>query len=428
MTERYERRLSRRVALAIATLALALCVRTAAASEYDGDPEAARPFDQQARDAYQAENFAEAARLFEQAYEAYHHPEFIFNAGQSFRRAGQYDRAAAAYRRHVQESGEAAPIAYFNIGDCLRQGDGDLIESIRAYQEYLNHDLTSDLAAHARIAIATGLPYERHNTQDVEQVREAYDRAMELYREPGQERQAAESLVQSAERLHIGEFLYDASGIYQIEQMWTEAARTYQRYLETPNPRPGAWVDMAECLLMSGDDAGARRAAQHYMGIMNRGPRWEDASEIVQATVVGEDPPSADDRRRAAEAFQRATLHYRRGEVDEALREFRAAYQLSRDRAAQFNVGMCLTSARNWAEAARHWTEYAGGGRFDRDAVAHLFAAQAYLGQGNTDEARHHLQAYIDRADERDLPNEAADRRWAEGMLRDAGRAAATDE
>ncbi len=407
----------------VAALALGLLWSGAAlASGYEGDPDAARPLNEQAARAYQAEDFAEAARLFGETYEAYQHPEFLFNAGQCYRRADQYEQAVAVYRRHVREAREPSPIAYLHIGDCLLLQGGHLIEAVRAFQQYLDYDLTSEHAAHARIAIGTGLPYERHNPQLVQQVQDHYERAMELYAEPGQERQTAEHLIQGYESLHTGEFLYNAAGVYHMEQMWSNAAEAYRRYLRTPNPRPGAWVDLASCLYMAGDDEGARRAAHRYQSAVNRGPRWEEASDIIRATAGGDDAPSAGDRQSAAEAFQRGEQHYGRGELDEALREFRTAYQLAGDRAAQFNIGMCHTSARNWAEAAQHWSEYAQDGDQGADAVAHLFAAQACLEQDNADEARRHLQAYVQRADEHDLPNEAADRRWAEGMLRDAER------
>ena len=412
----------RKVALLLLP-ALVFGVCFASASEFRGDPEAARPLDEQARHAYESEEFGEAGRLFEQAYEAYERPEFLFNSGQCHRRADQHEQAAAAFRRYLSVAPEPAPIAFLHFADCSRQANGDLIEAIRAYQQYLDHDLMSEHAAHARIAIATGLPYERHDPDTVEQVRDHYNRAMELYAEPGQERQTAEWLIQGYERLHIGEFLYNAAGVYEIEQMWSDAARTYRRYLETPNPRPGAWVDLARCLYMAGDDEGARRAAHSYQSALDRGPRWQEATEIIQATAVAGDAPTAGNRQAAAEAFRRGEQHYDRGELDEALRAFRDAYEFTRDRTSLFNIGMCHTSARNWAEAARHWSEYAQGGDQGVDAVAHLLAAQAYLQRGNADEARRHLQAYVQRADEQDLPNEAADRQWAEGMGRDAGRA-----
>ena len=417
----------RRSRVYVAALALGLLWSGAAlAVEYEGDPRAARPLNQQAVQAYQAENFAEAARLFGETYEVYQHPEFLYNQAQCYRRANQHRQALEVYQRYLRECREPSANVHLHIGDChmhLSQGD----QAIRAYRRYLDNEIVGPGAAHARLALATAQPCEEHDMQVVEEVEQVYAQALRTARNPRRTGEAAQSLIQASGRLGIHDFLFCAGGMYQMDRMWSEAAQAFRSYLATPHPRPEAWVDLASCLLMDGDAAGARQAAQRYLRLEPQGEYAEDAQAIVGSRGGGEGEggdggPSAADRARADEIVRDAERLYRERQYRQAIARYRAANAIVPSRANLFNICMCYTSAEDWPNAALQWEEYLRGGDQGNDAVGHVFAAQAYYNSTSYREAIRHAEAYIALAREHELPAEIPNLRYIEGLMRDTAR------
>jgi tetratricopeptide (TPR) repeat protein len=404
-------------------LALAL-VWLGAASAVEGDPEAARPINERAVAAYQAGNFVEAAQLFEQTYQAYQHPEFLYNQAQCLRRAGQNEQALAAYQRYVQAGGPAA-VAHIQIGECLT-ALGRRDEARQAFQRYLELEPDGPHAAHAREAVDSGRPPSEQDRRDPAQAREAqeyYDRALEQYNSSGDADAFISAMREGYQRYNMPEFLLNAAGACQVDSRYADEAALRLQYAETPGAPADAWYSAASSCVMANDDAAALRAFRRYLQLEPRGEHAADASEMVHRLENPSGRQSPEQLDQAREAVRRAQEHYDAGRVQEALREFERAHQLATDRETFFNICMCYTSLRQWPEAARHWDTYLQSGELGHDAVAHLFAAQAYAGAGSQTEARRHIDRYMELADQYELPNEAVDRRWAEGMRRDTERA-----
>lgn len=414
----------------VAALALGLLWSGAALASYEGDPDAARPLNEQARQAYAAGNFAQAAPLFEQAFQAYQHPEFLYNRAQCLRRAEQHEQAIAAYQRYTRAGGQAA-VAHIHIGECLLQLNRR-DEATRAFRRYLELQPEGPHAAHAREAVESGRPPSEQDSRDPDRAREAqeyYDRVLRQYNRSEQAGELAQALVEGYEQYNMPEFLHSAAIGYHLAQQPRDAVPMYRRYLQTPAPDPEAWAELGDALAWLDDTEGMLQAYRRYLQLAPRGERAEEVRDLIAYYMEpSEEHPPREHLQEAREAVHRGQEHYDAGRVTEALREFQSAYERAPDRATLFNIAMCYTSLRNWREAAPRWVEYAQGGGRGRDAVAHLFAAQAFIGAGNPRMARGHLMEYLALADQHELPNEAADRRWAEGMLRDVGREAGGGE
>jgi tetratricopeptide (TPR) repeat protein len=406
----------------VAALAVGLLWAGAAfATDYEGDPDEARPINQRAVEAYQAGNFAEAARLFGQTYEAYQHPEFLYNQAQCYRRAGQYREALDVYQRYLRECRAPSANVHLQIGDChLHLGQGD--QAARAYQRYLDNELVGAGAAHARLALATAEPCDEHDPAVVEEIEQIYQQALRTGHTSRGVPEAAQSLIQAAERLGIHDFLYRAGGMYHMEEMYAEAAQAYRRYAATPHPTPEVWGDLATCLYMQQDMAGAREAAQRYLQLDPDGVYADDARDIIGATGGEAEGPSAADRERAAEIVREADRLYRARQYRQAITQYRAANSILPSRANLFNICMCYTSAEDWPNAAQQWEEYLRGGDQGNDAVGHVFAAQAYHNSTAFSEAIDHAEAYIALAREHELPGEIPNLRYVEWIMRDTER------
>ena len=81
----------------------------AAEPRIEGDADAARPFFQQAQTAYTQGQYAQAAQLFQQAYDAWHHPAFLYNRGQALTRAASYQEAIVDALVNADLAGELPP-------------------------------------------------------------------------------------------------------------------------------------------------------------------------------------------------------------------------------------------------------------------------------------------------------------------------------
>ncbi len=411
---------------------LLLTAAHAAATGIEGDPEAARPINDRAVQAYGAGNYAEAARLFEQAYEAYHHPQFLYNAGQSYRRAGSYVEAVGAYSRHLLEAGSAGlqpdTTAYIHMGECmLRQNRR--AEANQFFERYLREeearsgrtDIPED-AEVARRAIATGQFPSEQDRRDPDQLRQAqalFDRARAVG--SGDVARAAEMYMDGWRRYQMPEFLWNAAFYYQFADNLEQAAARFREYLQTPGADPEGYFALGMVLVSLGQSDEARQALERYLQLRPRGQNVRGAREQLRLLTEGSGP-SADDVRRAREAFATGQRLYRAGQFQQALPHFTTAYQLTHDRAAHFNIAMCCQELHNWQEAANQWDAYARAGDQGGDAVTHLFAARAMLEVGNTSGARQHVQAFLRLADQHELPAEQANRRYAEGLTRDIDR------
>ena len=394
-----------------------------AASAIEGDPEAARPLNERAREAYAAGNFVEAAQLFEQSYQAYQHPEFVYNQAQCLRRASQNEAALTAYQRYVEAGGGAA-VAHIQIGECL-VALGRRDEARQAFERYLELEPEGPHAAQARQAIDSGQPPSEQDHRRPEEVRDAqtyYDRALEQYTSSSDADAFVQAMTEGHERYNMPEFLASAARALQIEERYEDAAAMYRRYVETPGADAEGWYDLGSALLMISDDDGATQAYQRYLELEPQGQYAADAREMVHRLSQPSARASREQVEQAREAVRLARQHYDAGRLEEALREFERAHGLAADRETYFNICMCYTSLRQWIEATRHWETYLQSGELGHDAVAHLFAAQAYAGAGSQTEARRHVDRYLELADQNDLPNEEADVRWAQDMRGDTER------
>ncbi|MBN1918320.1 MAG: tetratricopeptide repeat protein [Verrucomicrobia bacterium] len=405
-------------------VAFGLVVLSAASAlAYEGDPEAARPINERARAAYGAGNYAEAAQLFAQTYQAYGHPEFLYNQAQCLRRAGQNEAALTAYQRYVDVGGPAA-VAHIQIGECLTVlGRRD--EARQAFERYLELEPEGPHATQAREAVDSGRPPSEQDRRDPAQAREAqayYDRALEQYTSSNDLDAFVRAMTEGNERYHMPEFLASAARAYSFEERHQDAAAMYRRYVQTPGASADGWYDLGNALLYCSDDAGAVEAWRHYLQVAPQGQHAAEAGEMVHRLSQPGARATGEQVGQAREAVRLAREHYDAGRVAEALREFERAHGLANDRQIYFNICMCYTSLRRWPAAAQHWETYLESGEMGHDAVAHLFAAQAFLGQNNAASASRHIRRYQELAGQHELPNEAANSRWAEGMARDAGR------
>ena len=394
-----------------------------AASAIEGDPEAARPLNERAREAYAAGNFVEAAQFFEQSYQAYQHPEFIYNQAQCLRRASQNEAALTAYQRYVEAGGGAA-VAHIQIGECLT-ALGRRDEARQAFERYLELEPEGPHAAQARQAIDSGQPPSEQDHRRPEEVRDAqtyYDRALEAYNSSGDADAFIRAMREGHERYNMPEFLLNAAGACQFELRHEDEAALRRQYAETPGAPADAWYQAGNACLLANDHDGALQAYQRYLRLEPQGEHAADAGEMIHRLESPTQPHSMEQIEQAREAVRRGQEHYDAGRVQEALREFEQAHQLAADRQTYFNICMCYTSLRQWPEATRHWETYLRSGELGHDAVGHLFAAQAYAGAGSRTEARRHIDRYIELADQNELPNEEADTRWAQGMRGDTER------
>ncbi len=415
-------------ALAVLLLAAAHAV----ALEIEGDPDAARPINERAVQAYGAGNYAEAARLFEETYEAYHHPQFLYNAGQCYRRAGNYDQAVPAYSRHLLEARAAGvepdTTAYIHLGECmLRQNRR--AEANQFFEQYLRREEQSsgrrEIAEHAEVArraIETGQPPSEQDRRDPDQLRQAqalFDRAMAAGRTD--EARGAELFMEGWERFHMPEFLWNAAFYYEFADNLEQAATCFRQYLQTPGADPEGYFALGMVLINLGQAEEGCQQLEQYLRRSPRGRNVRGAREQIRLNSGG-GAPGADDVRRAREEFATGQRLYREGQFQQALPHFTTAHELTQDRAAHFNICMCRQELGQWREAATQWDAYARAGDQGNDAVAHLFAARAMMEVDNPSGARQHVEAFLRLADQHELPNEQANRRYAEGLARNIER------
>jgi tetratricopeptide (TPR) repeat protein len=381
----------------------------------------------------------EAAQLFQQAYDAWHHPAFLYNKGQSLERASQWQGALDAFQGYVTgfegpdaPAGEQLdPLVYIQIAECQhRLGHRD--EAAQAMQRYLAQSPQGDLAAGVRQCVQSGQPPStigERNPQDVEAARRIFDEAVALY-DRGQYRQAAERFLECY-RQHgdMPEVLYDAAASYREARMWAEAVSAFEQYLQTPGADPDVYAELAQCEHQQEHFEQAVAAYRRCLELNPQGPFAQEAREYIQAMTAvlerGENAPSPELLRRASQAFERGSAHFNAGRYRQALQEFSQAQQLVPARATQFNMAMCQFRMRDWGEALTAFENYLRDGDTGDDAVIHLRAAECELELERPSRAQTHIETYLQRADEADLPEEDLGRRLADQLMQRVRQATA---
>ena len=99
------------------------CLVGAGSARADSDEQRSRTFAKKAKAAFGLANYAEAARLYEQAFEARPDASLLYNAAQTHRMGGNKPRALELYRSYVRlyAGAELAPQARQQITDLERQ-------------------------------------------------------------------------------------------------------------------------------------------------------------------------------------------------------------------------------------------------------------------------------------------------------------------
>jgi len=423
------------VALALGAVGTAIAGEPAegggasAESRIEGDPAVARPLFQQGQTAYSENRYAEAAGLFQQAYDAWHHPAFAYNRGQALTRVSQWQDALTAFQLYVsgyEASGlpraEFDPIVHIQIAECLhRLGRRD--EAAQELQRYVEANPQGDLTPAVRQCVESGAAPSTIGARDpqtVEAARRIQDEAEALHQQ-GQYRQAAERFLQGyAQHGEITEFLYNAAASYRAAEMYTEAIDAYTRYLQTTAPASEAYIELAECYHEQAEYERAIETYRRYLEVEPAGGFAEDAREYIDSmtTVLAssERPPSQEALTRAAQHFRRAVAHYTARRYRQAIQEFTQANEIVPARETRYNVAMCYYRLGDWARTLTEFENYLRDGDTGSHAEAHLRAAECLVELMRWADAQNHLRDYLARADAEELPNEAADRARAERL------------
>jgi len=399
-------------------------------TDIPGDREAARALFHQGNTAYTEHRYQDAAGFFRQAHEEWPHPFFLFNIGQSYRRHGDNEHAVQAYQQYIDgwrpTASESAldPAVYINQAECFH-ALGRTQEARQALQHYLDAGPGGPDRSTAEESIQSGrspAEHGRRDPQDVAQARTLHDQAQALF-EQGQFREAAQRFLEGYRRFNtMTEFLESAAVSYERAEMWSEAARTYRQFLETPGARPEAHISLAHCLNRLGQYAEATAAYRRYLEVEPRGEYADHAREYIRSMTEarggqGGAPPSAETMQRVREHLNRGTEHYLASRYGEALNEFGRAYGLLPSKEILFNMGMCHYRLRQWARALTDFENVLRAGDRGADAMVHLRAAECLLGLSRAQEAERHVRDYLSRADEAELPDEQRDRQLATQLL-----------
>ncbi|MBN1918321.1 MAG: tetratricopeptide repeat protein [Verrucomicrobia bacterium] len=407
---------------------------------YRGSEEEGMPLFQQAAREYEAHNYAEAARLLEQAYAAHEHPLLAYNLGQAHRNAENYEAALTAYRNYIQlcPRDELVNRVYVLIGECLLQLDRRQ-EANEAFQHYLDLEHDGEYAAQAQRALESGetpSAQDRRDPQAVEQAREICDRAAALW-EQEQFQQAAEVFLRGYERMpEMHEFLYDAGLCYLDAQAWNDASRTLRRYVETPGAAHDAWAFLGECYGEMFDFGEAVEAYERYLELEPRGEYAQEARDFVNDTMPF---PSETGVRRETGAtpgeFERAEVHFNAGRehfdagrFQEAIGAFESAFEIVPSRALVYNIGLCLSRLGQWQEALTRFEQFLERDDQGMAVIAHLEAAECLIELRRPQDAVRHLDQFATRAQESDLDNEETHTARAEQLRRRAQGGGASTE
>ena len=394
---------------------------------YAGDPEAARELDGQATAAYEAGRVAEAAVLFQQAWEAYQHPHFQYNIGQCHRAAGQWEQAASAYRQRLELEPAPDSIIYIHLGRCLLQMDRR-DEAEAAFLRYIRLEPGTAEATSARHAIIGGRWLDDRSDRGAAtlvQANEVHERAIALV-ERDQMDEAARLYVEGYEQLSdIHEFLLNAGLCFLEAQEASEATRMFLRYLGTPGADAEAWVHLGASLRAMDDLAGALEAYESYLDEAPRGEFADKAQQVARSIRRYEGLPPREEEQ-AADQIPAVVGRARSGvgtwrttgEITTPLgRRAASLGEGMSSRHARYNLAFYHMRRQEWEQALPCLEEALQvAGNEPGYAAAHLDAAECLLQLDRQTEATEHIRIYLRRADEEELPNEQNDRRRAEDL------------
>ena len=409
--------------IAFALFTLASLIGSARAGEpsggseqYEGDAEAGRALERQGVAAFQEHQYAEAARLFEQAWDVYQHPRYQYNVGQCYRHARRWAEAVAAYRRRLEL--EPPPRNYINahIGYCLLQLR-NREEANEAFRRYLELDPDGDVAPQVRQAIETGSWPEgegRRAPEIVQQSRQVHERARQLS-DAGEFEQAAEAYMEGYRQFsQVHELLLNAGLCYMWARRTEQAIETFTQYLQTPGADTAAIAHLAECRLAEGDLPGGRDTYQRYLQQDPDGEFAQEARQVIRFISRLDPMPTRANLAEAKEHIARGNEHVHAGRYRRAQREYEAAYEIIPLASARYNIGLCHFRRRQYDEALtyllRYMEERGDEGNY---ASVHVDVAACFANLNRDEEAMQHIRAYRARADAAELPREQYYRDWA---------------
>jgi len=396
----------------------------------EGDMPAARRFFEQGEQAYRDAQYVQAASFFQQAYDAWHHPVFHYNRGQALTRLHRYQDALAAFQQYVTSypasslpADRFGSLVHVRIAECLhRLNRRD--EATQALRRYLDANPQGDLAPGVRQCVESGADPSTIGQRDaatVQAARRIHQEAQAMHGR-GQYRQAAERFIEGYNQHNeITEFLYNAASSYRAARMWVEAVREYERYLQTSCPASDAYVELAQCYHEQANYERAVQTYQRYLQAEPRGSFAEDARQYIESMTsvlaMSEGAQPQETVQRASRIFDRGMQHYTAGRYRQALQAFSEAHDLVPTRQTQFNVAMCYFRLRDWVRALTQFENYMRNGDAGAHANAHLYAAECLLEIERWGDAQRHIQDYLTRADEGELPNEERDRGRAQQLM-----------
>jgi len=391
-----------------------------AAPKIKGDLNAARPFWDKGGKAYAQGKYDEAAKQFEEAFKRYQHGKFLYAVAQSQRAGGKHNQAVASFKRYLKVHTAPITLAHFNMGDCLlklkkRQ------EAEKAFRTFIRLSPNSPFVGQAKLAIKTGVPPSDRDKRDPKTVQQATARTnagIALYNQ-NKHAEAARLFLRGYKQFPtMPEFLYNAGLSYERAQSWKEAAKAYEQYVKTPGANDRAWAFLARCRAESFDFPGAYKAYDQYLRISPDGAKYRTEAREFVDDLNPDKPPSPSDAKRARALIQQGKGHYNAGAYEKAIKCFFDAALAAPSRSIFHNIGVCEEKLKHWKLALGSWESYLEPGDKGRHAVGHLHAARCLIELKVPKRALEHVQAYIKRANEADLPWEKEDLAWARKLER----------
>jgi len=394
----------------------------------DDSEEATRLFGE-AEEHYLAHRYEEALGLLEQAFELDEHPLLIYNIGQSHRHLDNFEPALAAYRQYLElcPREELMTEVYALIGECLICL-GRREEANEAFQRYLDLENDGEQADQVRRAVETGeapTEQERRDPDTVRQAQELHDRAEALL-DQDQYEQAALLFIQGYERMpDIHELLFNAGLCYLDGSMMDEGMRTLARYVQTPDADPLALYFLGEVYAEQCDFSSAIEAFERYLETAPDGEWRQEARAFINELYPAEGDAAREETGATPEEMTRARALSNRAWDDfeaeryaEALQAFEGAYEIVQARTLICNMAGVLVAMERREEAVRRYEEFLEGGDEGEDASVHVEMAECLIEMNRIDEARRHIDAYMERARASDLPDEDAYMDWARNLQR----------
>lgn len=411
----------RRMAYGLAFIMLAAWARAVPASDdggesgdppattYPGNQEEGTQLERRAVRAFQERRYAEAARLFGQAWEAYQHPRYQYNLGQCSRHAERWLQAVAAYRRRLELQPPPLNFIHAHIGYCLLRA-GRREEANQALRRYLELEPSGDVAPQVRQALESGRWPEDAGprpAQTVEAARRIHERADQLC-EQAQFRQAAEAYMEGYRQHNtIHEFLMNASLCYLWARQVDQATETINQYLRTPSPDPEAYAILADCRETEGDLAAVLEAYRRYLQLAPDGDRALIARRVVGSLSRFDEMPTRQQATEAKQHLNRANQHAQAGRHNQAIRAYLDAWAGWPTPTIRFNLGLCYYHTRRYDEALTALTAYMEQmGDEGNYASVHLDIADVLVALDRNDEAMQHIRTFRRRAEAADLPRE----------------------